>query len=104
MAARRRGDVFRRPPALGGRPVREYQGVKMSWAALDRIVSEEIARDDGIRRRVAESGRPLRTARLEVAFRLLNNQPAGKAPRRQAIHRTAESMALGEGFGNPGMA
>jgi hypothetical protein len=41
--------------------VREYQGVKMSWVELDRIVSEEIARDDGIRRCVAESGRPLRS-------------------------------------------
>jgi hypothetical protein len=41
--------------------VREYQGVKMSWVELDRIVSEEILRDDGIRRRVAESGRPLRS-------------------------------------------
>ena len=51
----------RRLPALGGWPVREYQGVKMSWAALDRIVSEEILRDDDIRRRVAESGRPLRS-------------------------------------------
>jgi len=27
----------------------------MSWVTLDRIVSEEIVRDDGIRRRVAES-------------------------------------------------
>ena len=33
----------------------------MSWVTLDRIVSEEIVRDDGIRRRVAESGRPLRS-------------------------------------------
>ena len=33
----------------------------MSWVELDRIVSEEIVRDDGIRRRVAESGRPLRS-------------------------------------------
>jgi hypothetical protein len=41
--------------------VREYQGVKMSWAELDRVVSEEILRDDDIRRRVAESGRPLRS-------------------------------------------
>ena len=41
--------------------MREYQGVKMSWVELDRIVSEEILRDDGIRRRVAESGRPLRS-------------------------------------------
>jgi tetratricopeptide (TPR) repeat protein len=39
----------------------EYQGVKMSWVELDRIVSEEILRDDDIRRRVAESGRPLRS-------------------------------------------
>ena len=35
--------------------MREYQGVKMSWVELDRIVSEEIVRDDDIRRRVAES-------------------------------------------------
>jgi len=41
--------------------VREYQGVKMSWVELDRIVSEEIVRDDDIRRRVAASGRPLRS-------------------------------------------
>jgi preprotein translocase subunit SecA len=41
--------------------MREYQGVKMSWAELDRVVSEEILRDDDIRRRVAESGRPLRS-------------------------------------------
>jgi hypothetical protein len=41
--------------------VREYQGVKMSWAELDWVVSEEILRDDDIRRRVAESGRPLRS-------------------------------------------
>jgi hypothetical protein len=41
--------------------VREYQGVKMSWVELDRIVSEEILRDDDIRRRVAEGGRPLRS-------------------------------------------
>src|SRR5206468_2282452 len=32
----------------------------MSWVELDGIVSEEIVRDDDIRRRVAESGRPLR--------------------------------------------
>ena len=32
--------------------MREYQGVKMSWVELDRIVSEEIVRDDDIRRRV----------------------------------------------------
>ena len=51
----------RRLPALGAWPVRDYQGVKMSWVELDRIVSEEILRDDGIRRRVAESGRPLRS-------------------------------------------
>jgi hypothetical protein len=38
--------------------VREYQGVKMSWVELDRIVSEEILRDNDIRRRVAEGGRP----------------------------------------------
>jgi len=36
--------------------VREYQGVKMSWVTLDRIVSEEILRDDDIRRR-AHRGR-----------------------------------------------
>jgi hypothetical protein len=53
--------VDRRLPALGGWLVREYQGVKMSWAELDRVVSEEILRDDDIRRRVAESGRPLRS-------------------------------------------
>jgi hypothetical protein len=41
--------------------VREYQGVRMSWVELDRIVSEEIVRDDDIRCRVAESGRPLRS-------------------------------------------
>jgi hypothetical protein len=41
--------------------VREYQGVKMSGVELDRIVSEEILRDDGIRHRLAESGRPLRS-------------------------------------------
>ncbi len=35
--------------------------MKVSWAELDRVVSEEILRDDGIRRRVAESGRPLRS-------------------------------------------
>ncbi len=35
--------------------------MKMSWAELDRIVSEEILRDDDIRHRVAESGRPLRS-------------------------------------------
>ena len=52
----------RRLPALGVWPVRDYQGVKMSWVELDRIVSEEILRDDGIRRRVAESGRPLLVA------------------------------------------
>ncbi len=51
----------RRLPALGGWPVREYQGVKMSWVELDRIVSQEILRDDDIRRRVAESGRSLRS-------------------------------------------
>jgi hypothetical protein len=28
--------------------VREYQGVKMSRAELDRIVSEEIVRDDDL--------------------------------------------------------
>ena len=33
----------------------------MSWVELDRIVSEEIVRDDDIRRRVAESGRLLRS-------------------------------------------
>ncbi len=33
----------------------------MSWVELDRIVSEEIVRDDDIRHRVAESGRPLRS-------------------------------------------
>src|SRR6266571_4133065 len=33
----------------------------MSWVELDRIVSEEIVRDDDIRRRVAASGRPLRS-------------------------------------------
>ena len=33
----------------------------MSWVELDRIVAEEIVRDDDIRRRVAESGRPLRS-------------------------------------------
>jgi len=44
--------------------VKEYQGVKMSWVELDRIVSEEILRDDGIRRRVAEAaGRCGRTPR-----------------------------------------
>jgi hypothetical protein len=32
----------------------------------------------------------------------LNNQPG--TPRRQAVHRMAESVAPGEGFGNPGMA
>jgi uncharacterized protein YecA (UPF0149 family) len=26
--------------------MREYQGVKMSWVELDRIVSEEILRDE----------------------------------------------------------
>ena len=51
----------RRLPALGGWPVKEYQGVKMSWVELDRIVSEEMLRDDGIWRRAAESGRPLRS-------------------------------------------
>ena len=35
--------------------------MKMSWVELDRIVSEEILRDDNIRRRVADSGRPLRS-------------------------------------------
>jgi hypothetical protein len=39
----------------------EYQGVKMSGVELDRIVSKEIVRDDDIRHRVAESGRPLRS-------------------------------------------
>jgi hypothetical protein len=38
----------------------EAQEVKMSWVELDRILTEEIVRDDDIRRRVAESGRPLR--------------------------------------------
>jgi hypothetical protein len=33
----------------------------MSQVALDRIVSKESLRDDDIRRRVAESGRPLRS-------------------------------------------
>jgi hypothetical protein len=33
----------------------------MSWVELDGIVSEEIVRDDDIRRRVAASGRPLRS-------------------------------------------
>jgi tetratricopeptide (TPR) repeat protein len=33
----------------------------MSWVELDRIVSEEIVRDDDIRRRLAASGRPLRS-------------------------------------------
>jgi hypothetical protein len=32
----------------------------MSWVELDGIVSEEIVRDD-VRRRVAASGRPLRS-------------------------------------------
>ena len=41
--------------------MKEYQGVKMSWVELDRIVSEEMLRDDGIWRRAAESGRPLRS-------------------------------------------
>lgn len=41
--------------------MREYQGVNMSWAALERILSQEILRDEDIRRRVAESGRPLRS-------------------------------------------
>ena len=36
-------------------------GAKMSWVELDRIVSEEALRDDDIRRRVEESGRPLRS-------------------------------------------
>jgi hypothetical protein len=53
--------VDRRLPALGGWPVREYDGVKMSWVELDRIVSKEILRDDDTRRRVVESGRPLRS-------------------------------------------
>jgi hypothetical protein len=53
--------VDRRLSPLGGRPVREYQGVKMSRVELDRIVSAEILRDDDIRRRVAEGGRPLRS-------------------------------------------
>ena len=35
--------------------------MKASWVELDRVVSEEILRDDDIRRRVAESGRPLRS-------------------------------------------
>ena len=60
-AAAERLAVDRRLPALGGWPVRKYQGVKMSWVELDRIVSGEIVHDDGIRRRVAESGRPLRS-------------------------------------------
>jgi hypothetical protein len=33
----------------------------MSWVELDRVVSKEILRDDDIRRRVAESSRPLRS-------------------------------------------
>ena len=33
----------------------------MSWVELNRIVSEEIVRDDDTRRRVAASGRPLRS-------------------------------------------
>ena len=33
----------------------------MSWVELNRIVSEEIVRDDDIRRRLAASGRPLRS-------------------------------------------
>lgn len=41
--------------------MREYQGVRMSWVELDRILSEAVGRDDDIRRRVAESGRPLRS-------------------------------------------
>src|SRR5208282_1171570 len=60
-AAAERRAVDRRLPALGGWPVREYQGVKMSWVELDRIVSDEILRDDDTRRRIAESGRPLRS-------------------------------------------
>jgi hypothetical protein len=36
-------------------------GVKMPWVELDRILSEEIARDDDIRHRVAAIGRPLRS-------------------------------------------
>lgn len=34
--------------------------------------------------------------------RLMNNQPATQPLRRQAVHRTAESVALGEGFGAQG--
>ena len=34
----------------------------------------------------------------------MNNQPAWQALRCQAVHRTAEHVALGEGFGNPGTA
>jgi hypothetical protein len=68
----------------------------MSWVELDGVVSEEIVRDDDIRRRVAASGRSLRSHatgmsdddllaklrglgvdadREKLAFRLLNNQP-----------------------------
>jgi hypothetical protein len=36
------------------------EGVQ-GWVELDGIVSEEIVRDDDIRRRVAASGRPLRS-------------------------------------------
>ncbi len=39
----------------------------MSWVELDRIVSEEIVRDDDIRRRVAASGRPLRSYALGMS-------------------------------------
>jgi tetratricopeptide (TPR) repeat protein len=59
--------VDRRLQALGGWPVRPYQGVKMSWVTLDRIVSEEIVRDDGIRRHVAESGKPLRSHATDMS-------------------------------------
>ncbi len=38
-AAAERRAVDRRLPALGGWPVSEYEGVKMSWAELERILS-----------------------------------------------------------------
>ena len=42
-------------------------GREMSWVTVDRIVSEEIVRDDGIRRHVAESGRPLRSPATDMS-------------------------------------
>jgi hypothetical protein len=70
----------------------------MSWVTVDRIVSEEIVRDDGIWRRVAESGRPLRShatgmsddgllAKLRGLGVDADREKASGAMRRSAVRR-----------------